>query len=173
MKSSAVLLGIILSLVASSPAVADSIDISPSQAAVRTNGEGATEIYLNFDLSNMRQADEFRVYDAVLDWTLNSLDAGASFLVYEVTEGWSVAAVEGSSEIDFEASAADEWDLASLDKQRLGSFVRLEITDIVTSWVESQASNHGILITTENVSEASAVQQIGSATLTIRYGCCK
>lgn len=173
MKCAMLILVAMCSLMIASASFADVLEVTPSVAALRTNDEGETEIFLQFDLSGMRQAEEFKVSEAVLDWTFSSLDEGSSFVVRKITEDWSTVGIQGESAVAVESSVADDWDLGSLDKERLGSFVRLDLTDIVRGWVESPTTNHGVLIVTESIPEESAAQQTGAAMLTVRYGCCK
>jgi hypothetical protein len=150
------------------------LTVQPVKAAVLPADEsGRTRVALQFDLSGLPSGENRQIHRALLNWRVNGVpsDRHSEYSVYPITGAWTVAGAGGGTPVSIAEETAASWDIDPLDYQRNGGgFIRLDITNLVQSWVGSAESNYGVVITTADVNRQTAADQLAEAELTVRYG---
>lgn len=147
------------------------LTVNPSRAAILPVDEsGQTKIALFFDISGLKEGLGRRIEGASVDWRISgtSSELRVSLEAYPITSSW----VEGAaSAVTTTEEAVVFWDIEPIDNERNGNgLVRLDLQDLVASWAMGTAVNHGILITTPDLTRSLLADQLRSARLTVRYG---
>ena len=142
--------------------------LQPTGTALVPSQEG-TMIAMRFDLSSIPAGVVVRA--ALLDWGFSGLTAvdKVEFTAQEITDTWTETGLTGAEDLDYAEEIADDWLLTEWGFDRLGGFMRLEITDLAAKWVASPSVNYGLLITTGEVSSTTVASQLSKARLTVRY----
>jgi hypothetical protein len=126
-------------------------------------------VALLFDISGLRRGEGRTITEALLDWRLNGVpsDRHSEYYAYGLAESWTSTSVSVASHSEPEV----KWNIEPLDYQRNGGgVVRLNVTDLVNAWVIGTLPNHGLMVTTGDVSRTNIAGQLAEAKLTVRYG---
>lgn len=165
-------LGLVLSIPASAPAAADRLILNPVEAVVLPDGEeGESRVALRFDLSGLRAGEGRDIRAAVLDWTLPSVSDEGDYLfsASEVTSSWTAEGVGQGSAPAIGLTPVTHWEIGPAAHAQTGGLVRLHLRDLVSGWASGQVTNHGVVVSSSDVTEQVLASQFENAALVVFY----
>lgn len=166
--------GIVLSTILPSVVTADILRVAPLRTLILPNDEAElTRVVFQFDLSGMRQGEGLEISEAILDWTISGVTSGlqSDFSIHEITESWDMATLDaGGDSPTYREAPTDSWSLHSQDLQRIGHFLRFDLTALTDAWRINPSRNFGVVIVTRDVSRVHLTSIVQDARLVIRYG---
>ena len=153
---------------------AEVLTIVPVKAVVCPADEsGVTKVALQFDFSGIRSGEGRQIDQALLEWRVTGMasDAYTEYVLIPVAAAWSEAGVAGGSAPAMAEVASDTWGFSLLDYERnQGGLLRFDILHLVHDWLSGEATNHGVIIATEDLGREGLSNQLDRIRLTVRYG---
>jgi hypothetical protein len=142
---------------------------APTRTALLSGSEpGQSRVALLFDLSGLAGRT---VQTALIDWQVSGVPSQrrSEYFLHVPGEAWTSAGVGVSGRtVTLEVEPTAVWDIEVMDYQRVGGFLRFDVTGLVRDWL-SGTPNNGVVMVTSDVSGQTLQSQAGGARLIVRF----